>query len=292
MKTLLIIDANSLIHRAFHALPPLSDAAGVPTGALYGLSSMLLKVIRDLKPDYAVAAYDRREPTFRKQEYADYKIHRPKLADELAAQLDRSKDVFAAFHIPSFDSPGFEADDIIATLVERFKNSPELDKLIVLTGDLDSLQLVEEKRVVSWVPKKGITEFTEYNRGEVIARLGIPPELVPDYKGLVGDTSDNIPGVSGVGPKTAASVINTYGPLEDFYLLSPVPKNSALKKILESKEIALLSKKLATVRRDVPLSEVSLPDLSLASLNSEELVTFFDVMGFKNLSERVKSAGI
>ena len=292
MKTLLIVDANSLIHRAFHALPPLSDSSGNQTGALYGLSSMILKVVRELKPDFAAAAYDRPEPTFRKQEYAEYKIHRPKLADELAAQFGRSKDVFSAFRIKSFEAPGFEADDLIATIAERFKGTRDLDKIIILTGDLDSLQLVEDNRVVSWVPKKGITEFTEYDRDEVVSRLGVPPEMVTDFKGLVGDTSDNIPGVSGVGPKTAASIINTYGTLEDLYLLSPAPKNSALKRILENKETALLSKKLATVRRDAPLGEINLSDLSLSKLKSEELADFFDKMGFKNLSERVKTSGI
>lgn len=292
MKTLLIIDANSLIHRAFHALPPLSDSSDRPTGAVYGLGSMMLKVVRDLKPDFAAAAYDRPEPTFRKQEYAEYKIHRPKMADELAAQLGRSKDVFTAFNIPFFELPGFEADDIIATIAERFKRNGRLDKIIILTGDLDSLQLVEDKKVVSWVPKKGITEFTEYDRQEVISRLGVPPERVTDFKGLVGDTSDNIPGVSGVGPKTAASIINTYGTLEDLYLLSPAPKNSALKKILESKETAILSKKLATVRRDAPLPEINLEDLSLGKLRAEDLAVFFDKAGFRNLAERVKTAGL
>lgn len=291
MKTLLVIDANSLIHRAFHALPPLTDASGSQTGALYGLSSMVLKILRDLKPDYAASAYDRPEPTFRKKEYADYKIHRPKVADELISQINRSKDVFKAFHIESFEVPGFEADDIIATIVQEFKNDKELDKIIILTGDLDSLQLVEDDRVVSWVPKKGISEFTEYSRSEVISRFGVPPELVPDYKGLVGDISDNIPGISGVGPKTAASIINTYGALEDLYLLSPSPKNSALKNILENKEIALLSKKLATVRRDVPL-KISLEGLSLKELNAGELVSFFEKFGFRNLAERVKTGGI
>lgn len=290
--TLLIIDANSLIHRSFHALPPLTDQDGNQIGALYGLSSMLIKIIQDLKPDYIAAAFDRPEETFRKKEFKDYKINRSAAPKELIDQLKKAKDIFKMFSIKTFDSIGFEADDVIATLCAKFKNDKALKKIIVLTGDHDSLQLVDESKIVSMIPKKGISEFKEYGYQEVIERTGVSPEFIPDYKGLVGDTSDNIPGVTGIGPKSAAAIINTYGTLEDFYELAPAPKNSAIKKVLENKEIALFSKYLATVRYDVPVDEVGLEELSLKRLSADNLSNDLEKVGFYNLSERIKKSGL
>jgi len=292
VRTLLIIDANSLIHRAFHALPPLTDISGKPAGALYGISSILIKLFREVRPEFVVAAYDRPEPTFRKKEFSDYKAHRPEAADDLVDQLISSKKIFSGFGIKSIEAPGFEADDIIGTLVERFKGAPDIERLVILSGDLDTLQLVQGDRVVAWIPHKGISEFTEYDEPAVIDRFGLPPSLLIDYKGLVGDKSDNIPGVHGVGPKTAVALIKEYGPLEDLYDLSPSPKTEALKRIIVGKESALMSKRLATILREVPIGDVSLSDISVESLKSEEVSSFLDSYGFKNLSERVRSGGI
>ncbi len=288
--TLLIIDANSLIHRSFHALPPLTDKDGNQVGALYGLSSMLIKIIQDLKPDFIAAAFDRPEETFRKKEFKEYKINRSAAPKELIDQLIKAKDIFKIFNIETFDSAGFEADDVIATLCSRFKDSNLLKKIIILTGDHDSLQLVDRQKVVSMIPKKGISEFKEYGYDDVIERTGVSPEFIPDYKGLVGDTSDNIPGVSGIGPKSAASIINTYGTLEDFYQLAPAPKNSAIKKVLENKETALFSKYLATVRYDVPIGKIDLEELSLKKLSLEDLSNRLEEVGFYNLAERVRKS--
>jgi len=292
VRTLLIIDANSLIHRAFHALPPLTDISGRPAGALYGISSILIKLLRETHPEFVVAAYDRPEPTFRKKEFSEYKAHRPQASDDLIDQLISSKDIFKGFGIKTIETPGFEADDIIGTLVEKFKGEPDLERLVILSGDLDVLQLVEGDRVVGWIPHKGISEFTEYDEPAVIGRFGLPPSLLIDYKGLVGDKSDNIPGVSGVGPKTAVTLIKEYGPLEDLYDLSPAPKTEALKRILAGKDSALMSKRLATISREAPIGEISLGDMSVGDLRSDDVSAFLDSYGFKNLSERVRTGGI
>ncbi|MFA4999297.1 MAG: 5'-3' exonuclease H3TH domain-containing protein [Parcubacteria group bacterium] len=285
----LIIDANSLIHRAYHALPPLTDSQGKPAGALYGLSSILLKILREVIPEYAVAAFDRPEPTFREKEYSAYKEHRPGAEESLISQLISSKDFFKAFGIASLDSPGFEADDIIGTVVSNASRAAKVKKIIILSGDLDVLQLVEDNHIVAWVPQKGISSFTEYNREAVIKRFGVPPEHIPDYKGLVGDTSDNIPGVSGIGPKTAAALIKNYGPLEDLYALSPEPKTTALKNVIESKEKALLSKHLATISQNAPISFPSVEDFKVNPLSPTDLSAFLLMKGFRNLSERAAS---
>lgn len=292
MKTLLIIDANSLIHRSYHALPPLTDISGAPAGALYGLSSALIKIFKEINPDYAAAAYDRPEPTFRKKEFAEYKAHRPPAENDLISQIIASKDFFEAFKVKWFECPGFEADDIVGTLAERFENNQEIDKIIILSGDLDTLQLVKDGRTVVLFPRKGLSDIIEFNEEAVIERYGIPPVKLTDYKGLVGDTSDNIPGVSGVGPKTAAALIKDYGNLEDLYELSPFPKTETLKRILASKEIALLSKKLATIDRAAPIGPVSLSELSTSDLSADALSDFLTSKGFKNLSERINRFGL
>lgn len=285
-RTFLIIDANSLIHRAYHALPPLTDSSGHPAGALYGVSSMLLKIIKEISPGYAVAAFDRPEPTFREKEYSAYKENRPEASDDLISQIIASKEFFEAFGISCLDYPEFEADDIIGTVASQVSNIEEIDKVVILSGDLDVLQLVLTDRVVAWIPQKGISSFTEYGPKEVEAKLGVPPERVPDFKGLVGDSSDNIPGVQGVGPKTAADLIQKYGPLEDLYDLSPEPKTAALQRVLAAKETALLSKRLATISRDVPINILPVADFKVTPL-SPALASFLLSKGFRNLSERV-----
>lgn len=286
-RTFLIIDANSLIHRAYHALPPLTDSSGRPAGALYGVSSILLKIMREISPGYAVAAFDRPEPTFREQEYSAYKEHRPEATEDLVSQLIASKEFFKAFGIVCLDYPGFEADDIIGTVASRVSGAESIEKVVILSGDLDVLQLVDGGKVVAWIPQKGISLFTEYGPEEVVGKMGVPPERVTDYKGLVGDSSDNIPGVQGIGPKTAADLIGKYGPLEDLYDLSPEPKTAALKNVLENKEIALLSKRLATISKSVPISFSSVDHFKVDPLPSSELSAFLLSKGFRNLAERV-----
>lgn len=283
MKTLLLIDAHSLIHRAYHAVPPLTSPTGEPVGAIYGVSTMLLKTLRTLRPDYVAAAFDRPEPTFRKKMFADYKAHRAKAEDALVSQLVEARNTFKAFGISCFEKPGFEGDDIIGTLAKRFAKRGMLN-VIILTGDLDSLQLVEDDTITVETPKKGLGETTRYDVSAVVARYGLSPSQLPDYKGLVGDPSDNIPGVSGVGPKTAAKLLSEHGTLEKL-LAHLSPQSAAERSIVEEKESAIFSKKLGTIDTSVPI-EAILDSLS-SSDPSETLISYFTEKGFMSLLERM-----
>ncbi|MEK7629981.1 MAG: DNA polymerase [Patescibacteria group bacterium] len=284
MKTLLLIDANALVHRSFHALPPLTTPEGAPIGAIYGISSTLLKIFRDQKPDYAAAAFDRPEPTFRKEMFAEYKAHRPPAADELISQIIKAHELMEKFGVPIFEKAGFEGDDIIGTLVNIFRKEPDL-KIIILTGDLDTLQLVEDNHIVVQNLKKGISETFIYDDAAVIERYGLKPSQMTDYKGLVGDPSDNIPGIKGIGPKSAEKLLNEFGTLENVFKKIK-PENSLYKKISDGEEKALFSKKLATIKQDVPL-EVKLNDLKYNELKTDKIIKYFTELGFQSLVDRV-----
>ncbi len=286
MRKLILIDANSLVHRAFHAIPPLSTPTGEPSGALYGLASLLIKICRDERPDLAAAAFDRPEPTFRKKAFEGYKAHRPKAPDELVSQIIRSHKIFRAFGIPTFEVPGFEADDIIGTLAERFKSDPEV-RTTILTGDLDALQLVEDGRVLVEILKKGVSETLTYDEAAVEERYGLHPDRLPDYKGFVGDASDNIPGVKGLGPKIAQTLIARYGSLENIFTEMP-PDDPAAKKVLPFKKEALFSKHLATIRRDAPVTPIK-TDLVFPGLDAARLIPFFKRLGFQSLIKRLEN---
>ncbi len=281
---LYLFDANSLIHRAFHALPPFTDKEGNPTGAIYGLTSVLLKLFREEKIDYAAAMFDRPEPTFRKEEFAEYKIHRPKTPSELVSQIISGHEVFSAFGIKTFEAPGFEADDLIGTAAKKFGEIPNLI-VIIVTGDQDDFQLISENKVVVKYLKKGVSETEIFNEEAVINKYGLPPELLPDYKGLVGDSSDNIPGVPGIGPKTASQIISEYKTLENYFSDGQLDKN--YRKILEKKDIALLSKKLATIRTDAPFNIRSAEELKTTKPNKDALTSFFQTHGFESLIKRL-----
>jgi len=284
MKKLLIIDANSLIYRCFHALPPFTDKEGRPTGALYGLASVLIKIFREQMPTHIVAFFDRPEPTFRKEMYKEYKGQRPPAPDELKSQIIEAHNLFENFSVKTFEIPGFEADDLIGTAVEKFKNEPEL-KIVVLTGDLDALQLIDNGKIVIETFKKGISDTVIYDSEAVKNRFGILPKQIPDYKGLVGDASDNIKGVNGIGPKTASPLIEKYGSLENF--LEEGQNEKAYKKIFESQETAKLSKELAIIRRDAPLEIKNLDEIQHQGLQKEKIGGYFEKLGFKTLINRI-----
>jgi DNA polymerase-1 len=286
MRKLILIDANSIIHRCFHALPPLSNSKAQPTGGLYGLSTVLLKILREQKPDFITGLFDRPEPTFRKQIFNEYKIHRPKAPDELIYQIIESRNLFEAFGIRTFETPGFEADDLIGTAVEKFKNVPDL-KIIILTGDLDALQLIENGNVAVETFKKGVSETMIYDAEAVKTKLGVAPEQVIDYKGLVGDKSDNIPGVPGIGPKTAVGIIKKYGNLENF--LKKGKEEKSYPKILSMEKQALMSKELASIRRDAPMDLEKLEELSFKEMPRQKLGAYFEKMEFKTLAARLNS---
>ncbi len=284
-KTLLLIDANSLIHRCFHAIPPLTGPDGAPTNALYGIANILYKLFQSDAPDYAAAAFDRPEPTFRKKEYDAYKAHRPPTADTLVTQLIEAHNLFRAFGIQTFEKAGFEADDIIGTLATIYKNKPDI-KVTILTGDLDSLQLIEDGRIQVKTFKKGIADTMVYTSKEVEERYGLPPTQLIDYKALVGDTSDNIKGVPGVGPKTASQLIQKYKTVEGILEHSETDEKIKEKITPYAKQL-LIAKMLVTIKKDVPL-ETTLEALQTEGIATPNQLEYCREKGFESLLARMK----
>lgn len=310
-KRLILLDSHAILHRAYHALPDFVSAKGEPTGALYGLSTMLIKIIADLKPDYIVACYDLPGPTYRHDVYKEYKAGRKKTDSELVSQLKRSRDIFTAFNIPIYDKPGFEADDMLGTIVERIISSKEKDDIfagvdvVVASGDMDTLQLVSGKRVQVYTLKKGINDTIMYDEEAVRSRFSFGPELLPDYKGLRGDPSDNIIGIAGIGEKTATILISTFGSIENIYTAldkaaKEKPPYGSFKKIgiterivkllNEGKEEAEFSKMLATIRRDAPIDFV-LPEKTFsAGIEMGKIQALFNELDFRTLGARLTQA--
>jgi len=286
MKTLLLIDANSLIHRFFHAMPPLTTPKGEPIGAIYGLSQVALKIFREIKPDYIAACHDRPEPTFRDEMFKEYKAHRPPAVGELVYQIIKAYELWEKFGIKAVELSGFEADDLIGTLVQKFKDVPDL-KIIIFSGDLDNLQLVVGDKVVVHFLIKGITETITYNEEAVVKRYGLKPAQLPDLKAFLGDASDNIPGVKGVGPKTAAPLIQKFGSVEKVYEELWAVEQKVAKKIEEHKDVAMLSKKLATIVRDAPIGIDSIEELKPKELDIPLLKKYFEELGFMSLVNRL-----
>lgn len=297
-KRLVLLDSHAILHRAYHALPDFVSAKGEPTGALYGLTTMLIKIIDELKPDYIVACYDLPGPTFRNEVYKDYKAGRVKAEDDLVMQMKRSRDIFKGFNIPIYDKPGFEADDMLGTIVEKMKNDPDVD-IIVASGDMDTLQLVDGKKVQVYTLKKGIKDTIIYDEKGVKERFGFGPLLLPDYKGLRGDPSDNIIGIKGIGEKTATILITEFGGIEDIYkALEKKDGEEKFKKVgitdriitllKEGKEEAEFSKMLATIRRDAPVDFV-LPGNFKDNLDLVKLAELFTELDFRTLLSRLNN---
>lgn len=295
-KRLVLLDTHAIIHRAYHALPDFTSGKGEPTGALYGFSAMLIKLIKDLEPDYVIAAYDMPKPTFRHDAYKEYKAGRPKAEEDLAEQIKRSYDICRAFNIPVYQKEGFEADDVIGTIARKLEGEKDID-VVIASGDMDTLQLVEGKKVQVYTLRKGLSDTILYDESRVRERFGFPPELLPDFKGLRGDPSDNIPGVRGIGEKTATGLIQKFGPLEK--ILEALErdeeqfkragfKDRALKLLREGKEDALFSKVLAQIRYDAPI-DFSLPEGAWRErASAEEVKSAFADLGFRSLSARVR----
>lgn len=281
---LVLIDGNALVHRAFHALPPLSHE-GEPTNAVYGFTSVLLKVLRELKPDYVIATFDLAAPTFRHEAFADYKAHRPKTADDLVVQFPKVKEIVRAFGIPIYEKEGYEADDMIGTIALLAKKHTPRVKTIIITGDLDTLQLVDDDTEV-YTLKKGISDTVIYDEQAVRSRFGLAPSQMNDFKGLKGDPSDNIPGVPGVGEKTATALLTQYGSLEEVYEhLDDMPEKMRAK-LTPHKEQAFFSKSLTTIRRDV-LVEVDFAKAKFGEYDQRDIEELLRKYGFASLIPRL-----
>jgi len=283
---LVIFDGNAIMHRAYHALPTLTSRNGEPINAVYGLVSMLLKVIQDIRPTHIAFAFDRPEPTFRKKILKSYQAQRPEMEESLSVQFKKAVDVVNAFGIPVYDKPGFEADDVIGSIVANNKNARL--KILIVTGDRDMLQLVDEKHGVRlYVPIRGLSDAKEFGVAETIERIGVSPEQVVDFKALVGDLSDNYKGIPGIGPKTAVVLLKKYKSLDNIYNnLEEIPKNTR-EKLIKFKDSAYLSQKLAKIVTDVNIN-FDLREAQKWDLDSEKLTKIFEQFGFRTLKHRVK----
>jgi DNA polymerase-1 len=294
-EKLILLDSHAIIHRAYHALPEFINSRGEPTGAIYGLATMLFKIITDLKPDYIIACFDLPKKTFRHEAYDDYKAGRAKADEALVSQLISSRSFFKALSIPIYECEGFEADDLLGTIAEQIKNKKEKIDIIIASGDMDTLQLVDDDLVQVYTLKKGINDTILYNEKKVFERFGFSPKNLPDYKGLRGDPSDNIIGIKGIGEKTATTLISKYQTVENIYKAIN-KKEDDLKKIgitdrilnllKEGEEEALFSKTLATIRLDAPI-KFELPKKTWKeTVDKNSVAEFFRNMEFKSLQNR------
>lgn len=293
-----IIDGNAIIHRAYHALPPMTTKDGSVVNAVYGFTSMLLKVWRELKPHYFAVTFDVSGGTFRDQISDTYKATRVKADQALYDQIPLVHEVVKAFNLQIFEKKGYEADDIIGTLATETLRSKDISvpEVCIVTGDMDTLQLVQD-RVKVYTMRKGIADTIMYDTEEVVKRYGFGPEHVIDYKALRGDTSDNISGVPGIGEKTATELIKKFGSVDQLYhaiekndLLEDI-KPAVLKKLREGKSSALISRELATIKLDVPDLNFSLAECEVKPFDRAEVLALFQKLEFISLLKRLPEFG-
>ncbi len=313
MGKLVLIDGHAIMHRAFHALPPLTTKTGEHINAVYGLVSMILRIIQDLKPEGLSVVFDEKAPTFRNKELPTYQAQRPPMAKELDSQFDKAKEFLKAAGIPVYSKPGFEADDVIGTLAmravqsERVKESKSVSKktstlplsrspalfneIVIVTGDRDQLQLVDDKKGIKlYMPVVGLANAKMYGEAETVERMGVPPAQIKDLKALTGDPSDNYFGVSGIGPKTATNLLSKYKTVEEIYKhLKEIPE-STKEKLEKGKDSALQSLMLATIVLDVPV-DIDFEATKKWKINSDKVLNLFEDFGFKTLTNRAKTVG-
>src|SRR3989338_2827418 len=290
-----IIDGNAIIHRAYHALPPLTAKDGTIVNAVYGFTSMLLKVINELKPTHLAVSFDVAGPTFRDEMYKEYKATRVKADQELYDQIPLVHQVVEAFDIPIYIKEGFEADDVIGTIAQKIqdtRNKIQKDsETILVTGDKDMLQLVDNNIKV-YLLRKGISEYEMFDVSGVKKLFGFGPEHVADYKGLHGDPSDNIPGVHGIGDKTAKELIEKIGGIEEIYgkigrLKDQKIKESVVEKLEKGEKDAKLSKDLATIRRNVDGLKFDLKACEAQTFDKEKVTALLRKFEFYSLIKRI-----
>ena len=257
MLNLVLIDGNSLLNRAFYATKHLTTKSGMPTNAVFGFTKLLLKIIGDIKPDRLIVTFDLKGPTFRHKMYEGYKATRKPMPDDLAVQLGTLKNLLQSMRIAMCEKAGYEADDLIGTLSHKFDDV----KSIVITGDRDSYQLIDECTDV-YITKTGVSDLLKLNKDNFQAIVGYTPEQVIDMKALMGDSSDNIPGVAGIGEKTALSLITQYGTLDNVYANLESIQPSVRNKLERDRDAAYLSRELATIDRNVDVS-VDLDDFAV-----------------------------
>ena len=280
-KTLIVFDSNSVIHRAFHALPPLTTKKGEVVGAVYGFLLVFLKAIKEFQPDFVAACFDVKGPTFRHEKYAQYKALRPKAPPELYLQIPMVKDVLKSFGVPVYEKQGFEGDDLIGTIA---KLSPV--ETIIISGDSDNLQLIDDKTKV-YTLRKGVKDTVLYDTARVSEKYqGLKPKQLIDYRALRGDATDNIPGVKGVGEKTATELLQKFGTLENIYQKLDELKPKTKELLAKSKEDAFASKDLATIVQDVPM-DFNLEDCHWSNYDKARATQSMEEFGFHSLIPRL-----
>jgi DNA polymerase-1 len=292
--TIVLLDSHAILHRGYHAMSGFTTRDGRPTGALYGFIMMVLRIHDEIKPDFITACFDLPKPTFRHTSYDGYKAGRAKTDDALVEQIKESRHLCEALSIPVYECEGFEADDLLGTFAEKLKKEKNT-RIIIASGDMDTLQLVDDDKVTVYTMRKA-TETVLYNEKGVMERFGFGPERIPDYKGLAGDPSDNIIGISGIGDKTATELIKRYGSIEDIYkvikknrqqLLLDGFKERMVKLVEEGEEEALFSKTLATIRRDAPCPYTMPEQHWLPSIDVEKYQAMCDKYEFRSLRNRL-----
>jgi DNA polymerase I len=282
-KVVILIDGHSLAYRSYFALERtgMRNSDNIPTWGVYGFFKAFFDLISRVKPDAIAISFDVSKKTFRNEQFPEYKAHRPPMPDDMRTQMGLIRQGIESLNIPIYEQEGFEADDVIGTLTSKLLN--EGHKVVILTGDQDSFQLIDDERVTVLLPQKG--ELTPFNRGKVYEKLGVYPEQLADYKGLRGDSSDNIPGVKGIGEKTAQELLNQFGTLEEVYAnLEKVGKKAVRQKLEAERDKAFLSKDLACIRRNVELDfdfqcctlEIPNLDLFVEFLKTMEFRAFYD----------------
>uniref|UniRef100_A0A7C4XT26 5'-3' exonuclease domain-containing protein n=1 Tax=candidate division WWE3 bacterium TaxID=2053526 RepID=A0A7C4XT26_UNCKA len=283
MKKLLLIDTYNFLHRAYHAIPKtFRDKDGNPTNVIYGFTSMLINLFGQLKPDYVLAALDNEKPTFRVENFTGYKAHRKPLDIEFSSQLPGVVEVLKAFNIRTWELDGYEADDIIGTACNKFGGKVDI---VIVSNDRDLWQLVNE-HVSIMVPGKG--DFVEWiGEKEIMTRLGLKPHQIIDYKGLRGDPSDNIPGVHGVGEKTALKLVSQYGSIEEIYKnISKIEPPSLREKLANNAEEAVISKNLTSIITDAPFS-LTLEDCKYSEFSKVAVRDLLQRYNFRSLIRRL-----
>ncbi|HET7099433.1 MAG TPA: 5'-3' exonuclease H3TH domain-containing protein [Patescibacteria group bacterium] len=303
MSKLVIVDGNAIMHRAFHAMPPLSTPKGEPINAVHGLVSMLLKIIQDVKPTHLAICFDEKEKTFRQKELPTYQAQRPPMVMELVSQFVKAREFLKTAKIPVYSMGGYEADDVIGTIASTAvglqttdhsnkkavdRSLSTIDGVVIATGDRDILQLVDDKLGIKlYMPIAGLINAKLYGDKETVERMGVVPKLIPDYKGLVGDASDNYFGVPGIGPKTAITLLSEYGDFENIYKHLDKITGKTKEKLEKGKESGFLSFKLATIVTNVPV-KIDFNEMEKWNLGSPEVIKLFtEKFGFKTLTQRI-----
>lgn len=286
---MIIIDSNALLHRSFHALPPLMTKSGQETGAVYGYLLTLFKAITDLKANYIVACFDTKAKTFRHEMFDGYKAQRPVTPSGIITQIPVAKEVLEAFKIPIFAKEGVEADDLIATICELIKKEDNIE-VYIISGDLDNLQLVNEK-VKVYTMGKGIKDTVIYDINKVVERFGVSPEQMVDFKALTGDPSDNIPGVAGIGRKTAAEIIQKYDNIKNLYgelaTDTAVLKPRVKEMLKQNKESALMSRELAQMKKNIDI-DFRLQDCKFEGYDKNKVEGIFKKLEFNSLISKLQ----